>query len=155
MQFNLIYIFFCPVVTTMVCFLVVLPPIAAPYSSVSLQDQETNWLGSIVLVTLETSGTWHAERCKVLHLVYITTSQVLISLANFSSQNTNPYLFLISVWITMQQWFLGPVQRLPRSKDPRREHEDMFLWCRVWERHHQSTSTSWVNVCMSPLYSVD
>ena len=86
MQFNLIYISFCSVVTTMVCFSVVLPPIAAPYSSVSVQDQQTNWHGSFVLVTLETSGTWHAERCQILHLVYITTSQVLISLADFSSQ---------------------------------------------------------------------
>jgi hypothetical protein len=80
------YIFSSIVVTTMVFFSVVLPPIAAPYSSVCVQDQETNWHGSFVLFTLETSGTWHAEGCKVLHLVYITTSQVLISLADFSSE---------------------------------------------------------------------
>lgn len=51
----------------------------------------------------------------------------------------------------MQQWVLGLIQGLPRSKGPRREHTDMFLRCCVRERHHQSTSPCWVNVCTSPI----
>lgn len=109
-----------------------------------VQDQEANWHGSIISVTGETSCTWHAERCKVIYLIHVATSQVVYWQQYFNHKKkkkcTTIGIVLIFFGITMQQRVLGLIQGLSRSESSRRRYKIMFLWCCLWERCEKSPS---------------